>query len=195
MRKICFILVLCFFYLSTVAQSVAVVNGKPISQKEFIWVYKKHRPDNTRPALTDLISFLNIYIDFKLKVLDAREAGLDKDSTYLAETRNFAKALLDSAPAEAKKADFSLVINEFNEALLLFNISEKKIWNGVENNDKMIHEYYNAHADSYPSLSYEDNKSEAAEDYQKQMECLWITSLRKKYTVTIDQDALSRLIR
>jgi len=194
-RKICFILVLCFFYLSTVAQSVAVINGKPISQKEFIWVYKKHRPDNTRPTLTDLISFLNIYIDFKLKVLDAREAGLDKDSTYIAETRTFAKALLDSAPPEAKKADFSLVINEFNEALLLFNISEKKIWNGVENNDKMVHEYYNAHADSYPSLSYEDSKSEAAEDYQKQMECLWLTALRKKYTITIDQEALSRLIR
>ncbi|MET4139046.1 hypothetical protein [Pedobacter sp. UYP1] len=195
MRKICFILVLCFFYFSTVAQSVAVINGSPVSQKEFVWVYQKHRPGNTKPTLTDLISFLNIYIDFKLKVQDALEAGLDKDSTYIAETRNYEQALLASAPPEAKGADFSLVVNEFKEALLLFNISEKKIWDGLENNDKQIHEYYNAHAGSYPSLSYEDSKSEVAEDYQKQLDCKWITALRNKYKITIDQHTLSKLIR
>jgi len=194
-RKICFILVLCFFYFSTVAQSVAVINGSPVSQKEFVWVYQKHRPENTKPSLTDLISFLNIYIDFKLKVLDAREAGLDQDSTYLSETKNYKKALLDSAPPEAKQADFSLVTNEFCEALLLFNISEKKIWDGVENNDKLIHEYYNAHIDNYSSLSYEDSKGEVAQDYQRQLECNWVTALRKKYKITIDQNVLNKLIR
>ncbi|KIO76005.1 hypothetical protein TH53_17450 [Pedobacter lusitanus] len=195
MRKICILLVLCFFYLSTVAQSVAVINGSPVSQKEFVWVYHKHRPENTKPALTDLISFLNIYIDFKLKVLDAREAGLDKDSTYISETRNYEKALLNSAPPEARQADFSLVTKEFNEALLLFNISEKKIWDGAENNDRMVHEYYNAHAENYSSLSYDDCKSEVVQDYQRQLECEWITALRKKYKITIDQGALSKLIR
>ncbi|QNK62386.1 hypothetical protein H7F33_17865 [Pedobacter sp. PAMC26386] len=195
MRKICFIPVLCFFYFSTVAQSVAVINGSPVSQKEFIWVYQKHRPENTKPTLTDLVSFLNIYIDFKLKVLDAREAGLDKDSTYIAETKNYAQALLASAPPEAKQADFSLVKNEFNEALLLFNISEKKIWDGSDNNDKMIHEYYNAHADAYSSMSYEDSKSEVVQDYQQQLECNWITALRRKYKITIDQGVLNKLIR
>jgi hypothetical protein len=194
-RKICFILVLCFFYFSTVAQSVAVINGSPVSQREFVWVYQKHRPQNTKPTLTDLISFLNIYIDFKLKVLDAREAGLDKDSTYLTETKNYEKALLDSAPPEAKQADFSLVTNEFREALLLFNISEKKIWDGIDNNDKLIHEYYNAHSENYPSLSYEDSKSEVAQDYQRLLECNWITALRKKYKITIDQNVLNKLIR
>lgn len=195
MRKICSILVLCFFYFSTAAQSVAVINGSPVSQREFVWVYQKHRPENTKPTLTDLISFLNIYIDFKLKVLDAREAGLDKDSTYISETKNYEEALLDSAPPEARQADFSLVTNEFREALLLFNISEKKIWDGIDNNDKLIHEYYNAHIENYSSLSYEDSKSEAAQDYQRQLECNWITGLRKKYKITINQNVLSKLIR
>jgi len=83
-RKTCCLIILCFFYFGTVAQSVAVINGNPISQKEFVWVYKKHRPGNLKPTMSDLISFLNIYIDFKLKVQDARESGLDKDSTYIA---------------------------------------------------------------------------------------------------------------
>ncbi|MGY0040124.1 hypothetical protein [Pedobacter sp. NJ-S-72] len=59
----------------------------------------------------------------------------------------------------------------------------------------MIHEYYNAHIGNYPSLSYEDSKSEVAQDYQRQLECNWITALRKKYKITIDQNVLNKLIR
>jgi hypothetical protein len=112
-RKTCCIIILCFFYFGTVAQSVAVINGKAITQKEFVWIYKKHRPDNLKPSLTDLISFLNIYIDFKLKVIDAKAAGLDRDSTYITEVQNYEQAFLAAIPAEARKADYSLVLNEY----------------------------------------------------------------------------------
>ncbi|HEY0176052.1 MAG TPA: hypothetical protein VGC08_06720 [Pedobacter sp.] len=195
MRKTCCFIILCFSYFSTVAQSVAVVNGKPISQKEFVWIYKKHRPENTKPTLTDLISFLNIYIDFKLKIEDALESGLDKDSTYLAETNNYEVTLMASIPPEARKADFSMVINEYREALLLYNISQEKIWDRIGDDENTIHEYYNAHKDQYQSAPYDDIKSEVTADYQKKMECDWVTSLRNKYVVTIDQELLRRLAR
>lgn len=195
MRKTCCIIILCFFYLGTVAQSVAVINGKPITQKEFVWIYKKHRPTSLKPTITDLISFLNLYIDFKLKVLDARETGLDKDSTYLAEVKNYEQALLESVPPELRKADYSLPINEYKDALLLFNISQKKIWDRVEDSEETIKEYYNAHADTYAPAAFEDIKAEVTSDYQKQMECSWVTELRKKNKITIDQTILNRLAR
>lgn len=195
MRKTCCSVILCFFYFSTVAQSVAMINGKPVSQKEFVWIYKKHRPENTKPTLTDLISFLNIYIDFKLKVEDARESGLDKDSVYITETSNYEHALLAAAPPEAKKADFSLVINEYKEALLLFNISQEKIWDKINDDESNIHDYYTAHQDLYSAKPYDDVKTEVTADYQKKMECDWITTLRNKYTITIDQNTLNKLIR
>jgi hypothetical protein len=194
-RKTCCIIILCFFYFATVAQSVAVVNGKPVSQKEFVWIYKKHRPGNTKPTLTDLISFLNIYIDFKLKVEDAREAGLDKDSTYIAETNNYEAALLSSVPPEARNADYSLVINEYKEALLLFNISQIKIWDRIGEDEDTIKEYYTTHKEQYASKPFEDVQTEVAADYQKKIECDWITSLRNKYKITIDQNLLNKLIR
>ena len=195
MRKTYCIIILCFFYFSTVAQSVAIVNGKPVSQKEFVWIYKKHRPDSPKPALSDLISFINIYIDFKLKVEDALEAGLDKDSTYLTEVATYQKALLAAIPAEAQKADYSLVINEYKEALLLFNISQDKIWNKVEDDENTMFAYYQAHPESYANHSFEEIKEQVAADYQRKMECDWVTSLRNKYKITIDQPALSRLAR
>ncbi len=195
MRKTCCFIILCFSYFSTVAQSVAVVNGKPISQKEFVWIYKKHRPENTKPTLTDLISFLNIYIDFKLKIEDALESGLDKDSTYLAETNNYEVTLMASIPPEARKADFSMVINEYREALLLYNISQEKIWDRIGDDESKIREYYDMHKEQYSTEPYDDVKTEVTADYQKKMECDWVTSLRNKYVITIDQALLTRLSR
>lgn len=195
MRKSCCIIILCFSYFGTVAQSVAAINGKPITQKEFVWIYKKHRPASLKPTLTDLISFLNIYIDFKLKVLDAREAGLDKDSTYLAEVKNYEQALLESVPPELRTADYTLPINEYKDALLLFNISQTKIWDRVEDSEETIKQYYLAHADTYAPSSFEDIKAEVTSDYQKQMECTWVTALRNKHKITIDQALLNKLAR
>jgi len=194
-RKTYCIIILCFFYFGTVAQSVAIINGKPITQKEFVWIYKKHRPVSTKPTLTELISFLNIYIDFKLKVLDAKESALDQDSTYKAEVQQYEKALLESLPPEARKGDYSLVINEYKEALLLFNISQTKIWDRIGDDEETIKKYYDAHPEVYAARSFEEIKSEVASDYQKNMECDWVTGLRKKSKINIDQSLLSRLAR
>ena len=195
MRKTYCIIILCFFYFGTVAQSVAVINGKPVSQKEFVWIYKKHRPNNAKPTLTDLISFLNIYIDFKLKVLDAREAGLANDSTYNEEVKNYEKALLASVPAEARTADFSLALNEYKDALLLYNISQTKIWDRLDDSDDTLRKYYDAHKGQYGDKVFDDITTEVAADYQKQIECDWVTGLRKKFPVTVDQALLARLAR
>ena len=160
-----------------------------------MWIYKKHRPDNAKPTLSDLISFLNIYIDFKLKVLDAREAGLDSDSTYTEEVKNYERALLESVPPEARKADYSLAMNEYKDALLLYNISQTKIWDRIDDNDDTLRKYYDAHPTQYPNKDFEDIKAEVAADYQKQIECDWVTGLRKKFLVTVDQAVLNRLAR
>jgi hypothetical protein len=194
-RKTCCIIILCFFYFGTVAQNVAVVNSNPISQKEFVWVYKKHRPGNAQPTLTELISFLNIYIDFKLKVEDAKAAGLDKDSIYLAETKNYESALMSSIPPEAQQADYSLVINEYKEAVLLFNISQVKIWDKVGEDEDAIQKYYNIHKQEYSLKPFEEVQTEVTADYQKKIECDWVTSLRNKYKITMDQHLLGKLVR
>jgi len=194
-RKTCCIVILCFFYAAAAAQSVAVINGKPVDLKEFMWVYQKHRPGSGKTTLTQLISFLNIYVDFKLKVLDACNLQLDKDSTYLAEVKNYEAAFVASLPSDLQQRDHSLVINEYKEALLLFNISERKIWDIMADSESDIHNYYISNVAVYDSKPYDDVKSDVAADYQQQLECNWITALRNKYKVTIDQTALQRLIR
>ncbi|WP_449435196.1 hypothetical protein [Pedobacter steynii] len=41
MRKVYCAIIISLFITGAFAQNVAVVNGKPISNKEFMWVYKK----------------------------------------------------------------------------------------------------------------------------------------------------------
>ena len=195
MRKTCCIVILCFFYAAAAAQSVAVINGKPVELKEFMWVYQKHRPGSGKTTLTQLISFLNIYVDFKLKVIDACNLQLDKDSTYLAEVKNYEAAFVASLPSDLQQRDHSLVINEYKEALLLFNISERKIWDIMADSESDIHNYYTSNVTVYDSKPYDEVKSDVAADFQQQLECNWVTALRNKYKVTIDQTALQRLIR
>lgn len=158
-------------------------------------MYQKHRPERDRASITQLISFLNTYIDFKLKVLDATAQGMDKDSTYLADIAHYERAFNASAPQTILKSDYIMIMNEYKEALLLFNISEKKIWDTMGDSEENIYNYYTTHSGNYNEASYEEVKSEVAADYQKQLECDWVTSLRNKYVVTIDQNALVKLIR
>lgn len=195
MRKICCITLLCFAGAGAFAQSVAVVNGQPITPAEFAWIYQKHRPATDKITATQLISFLNIYIDFKLKVLDAREQGMDKDSTYLTEVQSYEQALRTAAPAEMLKKDYQLVMNEYKEALLLFNISEKKVWDTISDTDDRIYNYYQVHSAAYNGASYDEVRSQVAADYQQHLECDWVTALRNKYKITIDQQAVMKLIR
>ena len=71
-RKVCCIFILCFFTKATFAQNVATVNGKSISSKEFMWVYKKNHAGVANASYQELNAYLNLYINFKLKVVDAK---------------------------------------------------------------------------------------------------------------------------
>ena len=77
-RKVCSISILSLLCFTAAAQNVASVNGKSISSKEFMWVYKKNHSGVTTAQHKDLAAYLDLYINFKLKVLDARGMGLEK---------------------------------------------------------------------------------------------------------------------
>lgn len=146
------------------AQNVASINGKPISSKELIWVYKKNHFGNANVAYEDLEHYLNQYIDYKLKVLDAKEMGLDRDTAYLTEIKNYEVALAAQKRTTRNNPAHEMLKNEYREAALMFNVSEIKIWN-------------------------------KAKDDQERLEQEWIATLRKKYTVKINQNEVKKLAK
>ena len=51
---------------------------------------------------------------------------------------------------EKKYPDFRYLVNEFHDGILLFDISEKKIWNRVQEDSAGLVRYYEEHKQNYP---------------------------------------------
>ena len=72
--------------LSLVAQSLgntvlATIDGKSISRDEFMYAYQKNKALSGQKSLTPQ-EYLNLYIDYQLKVADALAKGLDTTKTF-----------------------------------------------------------------------------------------------------------------
>lgn len=72
--------------LSLVAQSLgntvlATIDGKSISRDEFMYAYQKNKALSGQKSLTPQ-EYLNLYINYQLKVADALAMGLDTTKTF-----------------------------------------------------------------------------------------------------------------
>lgn len=71
------------------AQSVATINGEPIDQAEFLYAFNKNRNQAEPITLDSLEAYLEQYINFKLKVSDARTLGLDTTKAFKEELEGY----------------------------------------------------------------------------------------------------------
>ena len=193
-RKVCSISFLSLLCFAASAQNVASVNGKPISSKEFMWVYKKNHRGITTAPQQDLAAYLDLYINFKLKVIDAKGMGLDADTAYKAEINGYEQALKTQKKTASKNKEYDFILNEYREGVLMFNVSEIKVWSKVQDNEGQLKDFYQKNKANY-NKDYEECKGQIIADYQVQLENEWIKSLKSKYTVKINDDELKKLAK
>jgi hypothetical protein len=194
-RKVCCIFIVCFVTQATFAQNVASVNGKSISSKEFMWVYKKNHAGMTSASYEELFSYLTLYINFKLKVIDAKAMNLDADTAYKKEINGYENTLKAQKKVAAKNVEYNFIINEYREGVLMFNISEKKVWNKVVENEDEIRNFYQKNSANYHGKRFDEVQGQVIADYQQQLENEWIKNLRAKYVVKINEDELRKLAK
>ena len=198
-RLLCVRKAFCLFIFSFVsgisfAQNVAVINGKPVSAKEFMWAYKKSHNGSLSTDLNQLQAYLNLYVNFKLKVLDAREMGLDKSDTYQEEVKTYEEALASHKKIPSNSKDHDLLVNEYREGVLMFNASEQKIWNKAQESDQAIEDYYKQNKQNY-NKPLGEVRGEVITDYQQSLEENWVKGLKQKYQVKINENELKKLAR
>lgn len=194
-RKVCCIFIFCFFTYSAFAQNVAHVNGKSISSKEFMWVYKKNHAGITSATHQELADYLDLYINFKLKVIDAKANNLDADTAYKKEINGYENALKAQKKTSPKNVEYDFIMNEYREGVLMFNISEKKIWSKVQDSEAQLLAFYKANETQYAGKSYYEVRGQVIGDYQQYLENEWIKTLRAKYNVKINDDELKKLAK
>jgi len=72
---------------------LATIDDSPISAGEVLYAFQKNRPDSLGIELDSLDEYLDRYINFKLKVLEARNQGMDTTKVFRNELNNYLSAL------------------------------------------------------------------------------------------------------
>jgi len=193
-RKAYCLFIFSFIYSISFAQNVAVVNGKSISAKEFMWAYKKSHNGNMSAAYDTLQTYLNLYINFKLKVLDARDMGLDKNASYQEEIKTYEDALTTHKKVGVSNKDRDFLLNEYREGVLMFNVSEQKIWNKAQEDEQAILDFYTKNQQNY-NKPLSEVRGEVIADYQLSLEDKWLKSLKQKYQIKINENELKKLAK
>lgn len=160
-----------------------------------MWVYKKNHAGVANASYQDLSAYLNLYINFKLKVVDAKAMNLDADTAYKKEINGYETALKSQKKTSPKNIEYNFIMNEYREGVLMFNISEKKIWSKVQDNDSQILDYYTKNAALYAGKNFDEARGQVIADYQQYLENEWIKTLRAKYTVKVNEDEIKKLAK
>ena len=130
MKKVGLSFVLGAFFLMSNAQDVLTIAGKNISLEEFKGVFYKNN-HNTAITKEYLEDYMNLFINFKLKVREAEELGLDTNSSFITELEGYRKQL---AKPYLKNNEFdSLMLTEsyermqkdINASHILITVDEK----------------------------------------------------------------------
>ncbi|WP_276089724.1 hypothetical protein [Pedobacter sp. JY14-1] len=195
MRKVYCLVLLCLITCGSFAQHLATINGTTVSSKEFTWFYKKNHQGNAPASVKELEGYLDLYINFRLKAIDARQQGLDRDTAYLAEVREFEATLKNQKRHSASKPDNTYLLNEYKDAVLMFNLTEKRVWGKAQNDEAGLRAYFDTNKGKYGGASLDEVRDKVVNDYQQQLEDQWVAELRKKYPVKIEQDELRKLAK
>lgn len=95
--RVLFLLVL---FVSTLAaqqeETLFSINGEPVSVSEFKYIYEKNNRDQADYSEKSIEEYLELYINFKLKVHKARELKYDESDTYQQELAGYRLQLADS---------------------------------------------------------------------------------------------------
>ena len=121
MKKI-FLLILCIVHcalcinLKAQDEVLMTINGEPITKSEFEYIYNKNNSDNAIDKKT-LDEYVELFVNFKLKVAEAKAQGLDTTKTFKRELNGYRKQLAKPylTDAELEDALFREAYSHFSE--------------------------------------------------------------------------------
>lgn len=97
------------------------VNDRPVSAGEFLWLYQKN---NAGDSHTGLDEYLDLYINLRLKVEAAEEAGIHKRESFKAELEGYRKQLAKNylADSEVKERLIEKAYERYQEEIHTLHI-------------------------------------------------------------------------
>lgn len=132
----------CIFFLCLSVQGFSQVNEKdilmtidnePVLASEFIRVYSKNLELVQDESQKDIETYLDLFINYKLKIKEAKRLGLDKEQKYLREFNNYKEQLTKNFLTETKvtealvKEAYERSIQDVKAAHILIMLDENNV--------------------------------------------------------------------
>lgn len=90
----CSVLILSSSLLLAQTEEVLLtINDQDITKDEFVRIYEKNKTNLSTGEVTSIDDYLDLFINFKLKVLEAEKAGYDTSSAFIREFDGYKKQL------------------------------------------------------------------------------------------------------
>lgn len=96
MKKLCLLIcsVLIFSNIKVQAEEVLLtINDNDITKEEFVRIYEKNKTNISTGEVTSVDDYLELFINFKLKVFEAEKLGFDTLSSFVKEFEGYQKQL------------------------------------------------------------------------------------------------------
>lgn len=104
MKKLLSLVIVLVFFSNIHSQTLFTYGNKAVSKKEFIEAFEKNPPADTNRQ-SALREYLDLYINYKLKVQQAQEEKLYETLEYKADSANFFKQLTENVMNEEAGID------------------------------------------------------------------------------------------
>ena len=114
----------------------------------------------------------------------------DWDEYKLKTIIDFNIMLYEDSQLERKHPEFALLMQEYRDGILLFNISKDVVWDKASKDEDKLKEIYEKGNFDKP---YNKVRGIIISQYQDELEKEWVKELREKYTVTINQKVLDSI--
>ncbi|MBR1626575.1 MAG: peptidylprolyl isomerase [Bacteroidales bacterium] len=139
-----------------------IADKDTVTVSEFMQMY--NRNSGTAGIVTDIDDYLDLYINYKLKLLQAREIGLDKDSSTIKQVEEYKKNILKPYINDPKIMD-SLVRQAYDRLHTLIRVSQILISvpDNVAPGDTM--QYYQKARSVYKKALNGENFTELVDKY------------------------------
>ncbi len=111
------------------SKTIVTIDGMPVSTDEFLYIYNKNNLNDSSVLRKEFIDYLDLFINFKLKVREAETLGLDKDSAFIEELEGYRKLLANPYLTETRLLDslarvtYSRLREEINASHILIRAS------------------------------------------------------------------------
>ncbi len=91
---------------------------------------------------------------------------------------------------EKNYPEFREVMQEYHDGILLFEITNQKVWSKATADTTGLKTYFNEHEGRYASDDLSEVRGTVIADYQRYLEKEWLKKLRRKYDIWINEELL-----